>query len=58
MRDDCEQLEQALMDGTIDVTCPKCRCELVCEPDAETVYCEVCRIVVTPKDSLVAKGLM
>ena len=58
MTSNAEQMKGAYMDGVIEVTCPSCRDILRCEPDAREVYCECCEKVVTPKDSLVSKGLI
>jgi hypothetical protein len=58
MMSSLEQLEQAIMEGVIDVTCLQCGCGLRCEPDADETYCETCKKVVRPDDSLRAQGLI
>ena len=52
------QLDSAILESIIRVTCPQCGRILPCEPDAETVYCDKCDKVVKPIDSLVAQGLV
>ena len=58
MVDTLTQLKDGVFNGVIDVTCPICKSELRCEPDGDTVWCEICNKIVRPKDSLVAKGLI
>ena len=53
-----KQLKEFVNRGWVKVTCPICKTQLRCEPDGETVYCEKCKQIVTPHDSLVACGLI
>jgi hypothetical protein len=51
-------LEQAVMDGIIDLKCTACGSIVRCEPDAQDAYCFDCGKVVPANNPLIKMGLI
>ena len=49
-KDEYRKLKQAVREGVVDYTCPKCGSMIRGEPDAKRLWCSVCEkhVEVTP----------
>jgi predicted RNA-binding Zn-ribbon protein involved in translation (DUF1610 family) len=53
-----ELMDQALMEGVLELECPECGDTLRCEPDAQESFCFSCNRVVNTNNPLIKAGLI